>query len=342
MRFVYVATCLFATATATAIAAEYSPPVAQYGPLVPGSGVKLALVGDDFEDPQWGYVLNGSKASHEQDEQTRPPGGRSRNGRWYESAKRGHPDVVKRVATPPGGPAGSRGAMYMATKYSGVPGELSGKQQQDDLLMSVKGRVGRAVPVAWQPSCVVRVYVPEFHRWERRSGSSFGLRGDVHGINREGEGESFWPGMFILHRPGNARSGQAPYAEIRIRAREDGHDVPGPRIESPGWWTFGIAFTPDGQVHHYAKPGLEDLTEADHLYSSFPYGFRCQAFDNFFFNVANLDNGQHWSTPWVVDNAEFFVVPPKGQTVANLLQRRSDSGTSQTAQRKSWFGKWHQ
>ena len=72
-------------------------------PLVPGTGVVVQMVGDDFESPDWRYVFNGEKASHEQDEQQRPPGGKSTNGRWYEGAKRGQPDVVRRIATPPGG-----------------------------------------------------------------------------------------------------------------------------------------------------------------------------------------------------------------------------------------------
>jgi hypothetical protein len=296
-------------------------------PLVPGTGLKVALVGDDFEDEQWDYTLNGSKASHEQDEQTRPPGGRSRNGRWYESAKRGQPDVIKRIPTPPGGPAGSRGALLMVTRYSGVPGEFSGKQQQDDLLMNVQSRLGRSIPTSWQPSCVVRVFLPDFERWENRSGATFGVRADVRGRDREGQVEPYWPGMFILFRSATSRRYDHDFAEIRVRAGEDGRDVPGPIIEQPGWWTFGISFTPDGQVHQYASPGLDDLTEEDHLLSSYPYGSRCMYFDNFFFNVANLDNGKMWSTPWVVDDAELFVVPPQGQTMANLVRRSSSRST---------------
>lgn len=297
-------------------------PIPLFEPLVPGAGVKLSAIGDDFEDPSWAYVHNGSKASHEQDELTRPPGGKSRNGRWYESAKRGHPDVIKRVPTPPGGPAGSRAALYLATKYSGVPGDLSGKQQQDDLLMSVQARLGRAVPVSWQPSWVVRVFLPEFSRWENRSGASFGVRADIRGVNRDGEIEAYWPGMFLLYRPGSGGGVSPGFAEIRVRARENGRDAQGPQITEPGWWTFGISFTPDGQIHQYAKPGLDDLTEADHLLSGFPYNFRCRFVDNVFFNVANLDNGKSWSTPWIVDNSEFFVVPPPGQNVAALMRQK--------------------
>ena len=77
-------------------------------PFVPGSGDRVATVGDDFEDARWGYIKNGRKASYEDDEKQRPPGGKSRNGRWYESALRGQPDLIKRVTTPPDGLAWQR------------------------------------------------------------------------------------------------------------------------------------------------------------------------------------------------------------------------------------------
>lgn len=302
-------------------------------PFVPGSGVKLTMVGDNFEDATWSYIRNGAKASYEQDEAQRPPGGRSRNGRWYESAMRGQPDVVRRIATPPGGIPGSKGSMLMVTRLSGVPGEISGQQMQDDLLMSVKERLGRPIPVAWQPSCVARVYLPEFDRWENRSGSSFGVRADVQGRNREGETEPYWPGFFILFRSKTSSRYADDFAEIRIRAREDGRDVNGPKIIEPGWWTFGMSFTPDGQIHFYASPGVDDLNEEDYLYSSFPYGAKCLAFDNFFFNVANLENGANWSTPWVIDDPAMYVVPPKGRTIESLM--RSSNSTASQHRRRS-------
>jgi len=299
-------------------------------PLVPGTGQLVTRVGDDFEDARWGYIKNGRKASHEDDEQQRPPGGKSRNARWYESALRGQPDVVKRVSTPPGGLEGSTGAMLLATKYSGIPGQLAGKQMQDDLLMGVRSRLGRAVPVSWSPSCTVRVFLPPFDKWENRTGASFGIRADVRGRDREGSVEPYWPGFFILFRSETSKQHTEDYAQISFRAQRSGRDRGGPKIVESGWWTFGMSFTPDGQVHYYAHAGVDDLTEEDHLYSSLPYGSRCLYLDNIFFNVANWENGKNWSTPWVIDDPEFFVVPPAGKTLANLVRRR---GHSQVAQR---------
>lgn len=295
-------------------------------PVVPGTGVKVEQVGDDFEDPEWRYIMNGRKASHEQDEQQRPPGGLSTNGRWYESAKRGQPDIVRRIATPPGGLIGSRGSLFVCTRFSGVPGEIADAQMQDDLLMGIASRLGKPISVAWQPSVVVRVYLPEFNRWENRSGSSFGIRTDVRGRNPDGSVEPYWPGMFILFRSETSAKYDHDFAQVTVRARNNGADVPGPEITEPGWWTFGMSFTPDGQVHQYAHAGTEDLTAADLLYSSHPYGMKALVLDNFFIDVANREDGETWSTPWVIDDPAVYVIPPEGMTVADLSKAKSASG----------------
>lgn len=302
-------------------------------PFVPGTGVKVDRLGDDFEDTNWGYTMNGSKASHEQDKKQRAPGGFSHNKRWYESALRGQPDVVQRIATPPGGMAGSKGSLLMATRLSGIPGKLAQEQMQDDLIMGVQTRLGRPIHVSWQPSATVRVFLPEFDRWENRTGASFGFRGDVRGTNADGEMEPYWPGFFILFRSETDRRFKEDFAQLSVRARKNGRDVPGPKIYEHGWWTLGMSYTPDGQVHYYAREGTGDLTEDDHLYSSFPYNSKAKYLDSVFFNVANWENGKNWSTPWVIDDPQVFVIPPKGQTVANL-QRRGD-GNSQTARRRT-------
>ena len=71
-------------------------------PLVPGTGEFIAKVGDDFEDPNWGYKYNNPKNSQELDGEARNPGGYSLNRRWFEGPLRGHPDLLKRVPTPAG------------------------------------------------------------------------------------------------------------------------------------------------------------------------------------------------------------------------------------------------
>ena len=291
-------------------------------PFVPGTGVFLENCCDDFEDPKWSYRYNHPKSSHEQDDRQRAPGGFSNNGLWHEGAKRGTPDLVKRVPTPPGGIAGSTGALLMATKMSGVPGKVSNSQQQDDLLLKVDRVLGGTIDVSWRPSCTVRVYLPEFEKWEKRSGPSFGMRADCIARTRDGENEHYWPGMFFLFRSERNHNIDKDFVKLTVRSNHRGQDVRSHDITEPGWWTLGMSFTPDGQVHYYASPGVDDLTEDDYLMSSFPYGYRTLAFDNFFFNVANWENGRNWSTAWVIDDPTIHVIPPAGKEVAQLYRKR--------------------
>jgi hypothetical protein len=292
-------------------------------PFVPGTGEFLKDCSDDFEDQSWSYRYNHPKSSHEQDERTRSPGGMSSNRLWHEGAKRGTPDVVKRVATPPGGIEGSQGALLFATKNAGIPGKISNEQQQDDLLMLFNRRLGRSIPIAWQPSCTVRVYLPPFDQWENRTGPSFGMRADCTGRTGDGESEPYWPGMFFLFRSETNRNIEKDAAKLTVRAGTRGNDIRSKDITEPGWWTLGMSFTSDGQVHYYASEGVDDLTSDDFITSQFPYGMRCQTFNNFFFNVANWDTGRTWSTSWVIDDPKIFVIPPEGREVANLYRTKN-------------------
>jgi hypothetical protein len=290
--------------------------------FVPGTGERVMHVGDDFEDAEWSYVFNLPKSSEENDEQTRVPSGGSANRRWFEGMMRGQPDIIKRVPTPEGGPEGSAGALLLVSKQTGVPGHYSHKLQQDDLIVNVSSRMRGAIPVSRSPSVVVRVYLPPWEEWEQRTGPSFGFRAaclthttkttKTAGFGRFGSRssrstklETYWPGIFIQFNMG--RGDERPdSAVLVIRGGPSGHDFHGPKITGPGWWTLGMSFSPDGAVHYFASEGVDDLTAQDHLSSQYPYGFRCERLDTFFFNVCSGDNG-NWSTPWIVDDAELYV-----------------------------------
>src|SRR5262249_44507737 len=129
--------------------------------VVPGTGKRVAEVGDDFEDSKWNYIANLPKSSQENDGQTRLPGGVSANGRWFEREMRGAPDGVQRVETPPDGIPGSKGSMLMKTLSSGVPGRPSYKPQQDDFVANVVSKIG-TTSVSRSPSVTTRVYLPPF------------------------------------------------------------------------------------------------------------------------------------------------------------------------------------
>ena len=281
-------------------------------PVVPGTGERVTKVGDNFEDPKWAYVFNLPKSSDENDKQQRLPAGAAKNGRWFEGAMRGQPDVIERVPTPEGGIPGSTGALLLRSQQTGVPGSFSGQNQQDDLIVDVNSRLGGPIPVSWSPSAVVRVYLPPWEQWEQRLGTSFGFRAACQAYKTKKTGrfrssgpklETYWPGMFIQFNKTDART--SPSATLVMRAGPSGHDFAGPRISSPGWWTLGMSFSPDGQVHYYAHPGVEDLTAQDHISSQSPYGLRCERMDAFFFNVVNGDNG-NWSTSWIIDDPTLY------------------------------------
>ncbi len=301
-------------------------------PFVPGTGDFLRDCCDDFENPNWSYRYNHPKSSHEQDDRQRSPGGRSNNNLWHEGGKRGTPDLVKRVETPLGGIPGSTGALMFATRNSGIPGRVANSQQQDDLLMLFDRRLGRSIPIAWQPSCTVRVYLPPFDEWENRSGAQFGMRCDCTGRNPDGSVEAYWPGMFLLFQSETNRRVEKDSAKISVRGDRLGHDIRKIDIAEPGWWTLGLSFTSDGQVHYYASEGIDDLSADDYVMSSFPYSMRCMTFNNFFFNVANWENGRSWSTKWVIDDPKIFVQPPPGKTAANLYRIKKKPQTAKKPQ----------
>jgi hypothetical protein len=304
------------------LAAACSSASAQHAPFIPGSGIKIEEVGDDFEADDWSYTLNLPKASSNIDQEVRYPAGTSGNGRIFESTYRGTPDEVKRIKTPDGGLPGSKASLLMRALETGVPGRPSFQQQQDDLMLNVSHRLGRALSVSQGPSFVVRVYCPPWEYWEKRTGSSLGIRADCvthvpeksvsHGFFRTRYGggmrlENYWPGFFIqYHHPKDPKT-EKPMAAIVVRGDKLGHEIMGPRITEPGWWTFGMSFTGDGAVHYYARPGVGNLRASDHITSQFPYGYRCEEVNTFFFNVSNGDNGRTWSTPWVVDDPMVYV-----------------------------------
>ena len=291
--------------------------------VVPGTGKKVSGYGDDFEDASWKFVHNFPKSSREQDDQTRYPRGYAINKRWFESPKRGQPDEILRVKTPAGGLSGSEWSMSMRSLKTGVPGYRSFEQQQDDLIMN-----GRQIPVSMSPSGVVRVYIPPFDEWEDRSGASFGIRADckttiiddedddfnprkrrrifARRASKKKKIEPYWPGFFICFNSKTDSRVKKDFAYVLIRGNHLGQEVNGPRITQPGWWTFGISCSPDGQIHFYASPGVDDLTEADHITSQYAYGYKCESFTTLFFNVVNSDNGRDWTTKWIIDDPALY------------------------------------
>lgn len=270
-----------------------------YPPVIPGTGIRVARTGDDFEAEDWAFYPQHPKSSWNIDENVREPGSYSKNSMWAEGAKRGTPDSVRRVPTPAGGIEGSKGSMLFQSLYSGIPGTLTYQQQQDDLLHNTQNNAG-TLPVSWSPNVICRVYVPPVKYWEKRDGATFGFRTGLVAH------EEFWPGIF-LHMERKQKEGKT-VAQVRswIRADNGGRDLPSLAFEPETWITMGISHTPDGAVHFFQKPGIEDLTKDDCVGSYWCYGWRAHTFQNFFFNVINMDDGRSVSTPWIVDDAYLY------------------------------------
>lgn len=288
--------------------------------LVPGTGQMLDDVGDDFEDPDWTWIPNLPKVYNLGDtpQSRNHPLGRSANDRWYEGNKRGQPDFIRRVPTPEGGLPGSTGALMLGSLHTGSQ-YPSRTQQQDDFIANVHEKIGR-IPVSRGPSVVTRVWFPPREEWEQRSGCHFAFRialehdqawsGRFRQVSSSDEDGIYWPGFFLNRdwRPdpsGKTEGKDSIY--FWMKATADSRQLNGPRVEQLGWWTLGLSVTPDGQVHYFAKPGIEDLTEADHVASALPFGHRAARFRTFFFNVCNGDDGRTWSTPFIVDDARVYV-----------------------------------
>lgn len=298
-------------------------------PVVPGTGTEIAGVSDDFEDPSWDYIPNNPKSTEDIDDNQRAPMGRSTNGRWYEGVKRGHPDIVKRVETPPGGLPGSQGALLLKSRDTGIPGRPSGKMHQDDFICNVQYRLKRTISAAEVPSVTTRVYLPPVAEWEPRSGPHFGFRlalettamieqkiGRTRITRKQKGNEIYWPGMFVEFESKQQTKKENDFAYLRIRGNTQGGDFRGPQITQTGWWTLGMSVTPDGMVHYYAAPGVDELTEDAYITSQFPYNYRAERFRTFFYNVCSADDGRQWSTAFIVDDPKVYTVRGRGGQLA--------------------------
>lgn len=341
-HFVRLASFLVAIAAVNCL----SPSSQAAVPVVPGTGTCIEYVGDDFEDTSWEFKHNFPKSSREQDQRLRSPTGYSMNRRWLEGPERGQPDHMQVVPTPPGGLPGSKHALLVRTLYSGIPGRHLYDVQQDDLIANCLNRIGSIAP-SEIPSAVARVYLPPLEQWEQRSGPQFGFRisaqttttesvaRGLFGSRTETKSEPYWPGMWVHFRKKGERKNKENGAFLTIRGDRLGRDVRYKEIpvEQFGWWTMGISMTGDGQIHYYAKPGVENLTQADYITSQFPYSYTAERFRTFFFDVCNKDDGQSWSTPFVIDDPRLYVV--NDSRISSIVNRKMRREAQLEARRKA-------
>ncbi len=229
----------------------------------------------------------------------------------------------------------------LKSQQTGIPGMPSNTMHQDDFVCNVQYRLKRTISIAEVPSVTTRVFLPPVAEWEKRSGPHFGFRlalettamieqeiGPLKFKKREIGNEIYWPGLFIEFESKAQSKKEDDYAYFRIRATRAGGETRGPQITQTGWWTLGMSVTPDGMVHYYASPGVDDLTEDDYITSQFPYDYRAERFRSFFYNVCSADNGRNWSTSFVVDDPKVFVLRPRGGS--NQVARQPQSSGAKT------------
>ena len=334
-------------ALATVVLCHPATTWAQSRGLVPGTGTLIEYGSEDFEDTEWKFIHHFPKSSREQDSRLRSPTGFSENGRWIEGPERGQPDYMAVVPTPKGGLEGSEHALLARTLNSGIPNHHSYGTEQDDLIANCISRLGGTIPISEMPNVVVRVYLPPADQWENRSGPQFGFRcsastittetksSGFFGSHTESTNEPYWPGMWIHFRSETDKRFEEDSAFVTIRGDTRGRDFRAFDIkeEQFGWWTFGMSFTSDGMVHYYAHQGVDDLTAKDHVASKFPYGFQAQRFRTYFFDYCNRDDGKSWSTPFVIDDPQLYLV--HANRVASIVESRMKRDARKAAARKT-------
>jgi hypothetical protein len=128
--------------------------------------------------------------------------------------------------------------------------------------------------------------------------------------------------LWVHFRVKGQRGAKDDCAILTYRGDTRGRDIKCLDIpkEQFGWWTMGLSVTPDGMVHYYAKPGVEDLTAADYITSQFPYGFNAQRLRTFFFDVCNRNDGKTWSTPFLIDDPALYVV--NSARIEQIVERK--------------------
>ena len=343
--FLRLASAMLAAGLVSSFAVQLE--AAPGGSVVPGTGSHIDYVGDDFEDTNWSFINNFPKSSREQDERLRSPTGKSTNDRWKEGPERGQPDQLKVVPTPPGGLRGSNYSLLMRTVKSGIPGTRTFTVQQDDLIANCIGRLGSTISPSDIPNVVARVYLPPADEWENRTGPHFGFRISTStvatkriskgffGSHSETKAEPYWPGIWVHFRSKGSRNTKEDSAFLTVRGNTRGQDVRYKEIpvEQFGWWTLGMSVTPNGQIHYYAKQGVDDLTEKDYLTSQFPYSYSAQSFRTFFFDVCNNDDGKTWSTPFIIDDPKLYLV--NASRVAANIKRKVERDARREAQRNA-------
>ena len=76
---------------------------------------------------------------------------------------------------------------------------------------------------------------------------------------------------------------------------------------------------------------MDDLTAEDYLTSQYPYSYHAERFRTFFFDACNKNDGKTWSTPFVIDDPQLYLMNPS--RVAGTIKRKVEREARMKAQR---------
>ncbi|HEV7406040.1 MAG TPA: hypothetical protein VGO11_24050 [Chthoniobacteraceae bacterium] len=211
---------------------------------VPGTGVVIDAISDEFEPP-WTFDYQNNLSS---------------NGFWYGSF-RGAPEILELVTPPGGGDSTSTTALRLRsvdTADVDYPGA-------EDLVSQFYNTTlfGRAVTFAEEPSYVTWAWFPPISTWPQTVDGSncFGFRlaaRDHTLVGPDNANGEYYPSIWAYR----GSDGQG-YLVARVG---DGYveDVPIASLPAGGWYTLGMSWNAQGRTEYYAASGRVAL-QAGHL-----------------------------------------------------------------------------
>ncbi len=287
---------------ALALLVSLSPALAQ----LPDAGFRVEPLCDDFEAANWSFNLTTNISS---------------NGLWYGSP-RGAPEVMTRVATPAGGPAGSVGALSLRTRY--VEQIPSTANDQEDLVFqpytSLPG-LGRNLLRAEKPSYSVRVKLPPIATWAEGY-TVFGFRVAARDPNHTGNSVGEYYPSLLLARSGTTAYVLARVGDGSIADQDVGRFTQANLDAGSGWMSLGLRWDDDGRTRYHAQFTALDFIAGSEVGANnaalIASARRMSETAYHFLSLAhpNTNQGSETITPdFIVDNCRVSTVRPIGTAI---------------------------
>lgn len=260
---------------------------------LPGTGIKITQLSDDFENPNWSFNYASNISS---------------NGMWYGSL-RGAPEVLNRTTPPAGGIPGQTGALQIRSRDN----DNDGYPQQEDLVTKFHNQLyGRYLQRADQPSFVAHIYMPPYASMQK-DWSTLGFR--IEARSNQLNPGYYYPSIWLQYYnyggnyPNNfgvvVRMGDGFASDVYVKNM--GANYAG------GWVSVGISFDELGIGHYYFKEGVLPFTAADKIYDTtmFPGGSNAKMdwIAYHFLSIGYNANDPDLSPDYRIDDVSVYIVP---------------------------------